>query len=581
MSCRSTAHGSLATTYAQHISGLTDAQSTSVYHALMREAADGVSAPTDDDFHRTLSTMLGRIQHAHASGLSTTLVNRLRARATRALVEGCPDDPARAHAFIRMPAAAESAREAIDQWLRFTAVRAGRDVEDVRQEFTRVARDRTLTGNPPLPDTIPPALQSALPGDSGTRRALAHIERSIGRSAAVQRRCPTCQQFLPADGSHLCTDATPTPTPTAPLTQTGWATDMDAFQSAYDKAKERIGTGATRVPTFTHLEEVPGGVTGGLAAPGGMTFGVELEVDFPDEDPDDLGSTRQALAQRLYEEGLTSEPYVARWHYIGGEGENRPGGTYEVRPDGWVCEFDRSVDDVDGERGVEIKSQILHDEPQTWQNLRRICEIVEELGGRATPRCGLHVNVSGAGFPTNDPRPHASLLRLAAAYDDTLVRMAHNPESAAQHRGRRHCAPNHVPVHGFRDVSEARQFADHYNAINLGHMPDEYNAPSSSSRVEVRIFDSTLDPGRIQAQVALSVALVAAGRRGEPVTLAAEPAGTHRRTYGSSRLEGEAWEASTASFRGLVDLVAAQGLSTDEHRQQLTHLFAASRWQQA
>lgn len=349
---------------------------------------------------------------------------------------------------------------------------------------------------------------------------------------------------------------------------------MDDFQTIYDEVKAQIDSGSYSIPAF--VNPAVGEVTGGLGArEGGNSFGLELEIDFPDDDyPYDA---RQRFAAKLYREGIVAQPRVERWHYVG---DSRPGGNFVESPNGWICEFDRSVDDVDGERGVEIKSQILYDEPETWKNLDRICEIARELGGKATPRTGLHVNVGGSKFSKSDPKAHNALLRLAGAYDDTLVRLAHNPESGIKHRGRRHCQMASVPPGGFDEVATAKSYSNHYQAFNLNHLPAQGQRSRNSSRVEVRVWDSTLDPGRIQAAVTTSLALVKLAHRDTPPGQEAEPSGTHLNQYGKSRQKGVEWEEATGSFRRLVTLVEKVGAKSDITKRALTTMFAESRWQE-
>lgn len=596
MSCRNTAGGSLATTFAVTACGLTDGQATSLFHRSMRasEADAGFLALPAQDRERAYSRSLDALERdiiasPDFDSASGTKRNRALARVRAARAAGYPGD-ARAWALINMKNLAIRSRIAIETACEMPAAARGISRDEMVNQFQAEARNRHSDITPA--EDVP----AFLPQDPGTRRAWASLFPESGARSTGNETCPQCHQFIPRAGNHTCpTRQTPVaPTDVDPpsaanpasdglfvtRTELGWSEDIDAFQSVYDKAKQDIADGDTRVPTFPDLESTPGGVTGMLGEPElGMTFGLEIEIDFPDEPWEERGSRREMLARRLHEEGLSDYDYVSRWHTIGNEGLGRPGGTYQMRPDGWICEFDRSVDDEDGERGVEIKSQILYDEPATWSNLRKICEIAEELGGKATPRTGLHVNVDGSLFPNNDPSMHARLLGLAGEFDDTIIRMAHNPESAPTHRGRRHCAPNPAPPRGgFRDVRTARNYGDHYSAVNFSHLPDEYAERRSSSRVEMRMFDSTLDPGRIQAQVALSLGLVAAAATGEEPG-EREVAGSHRGRFGGRRLEGEEWAESTRSFRRLIDVMGRVGLGSPEHVRQFTHLFAATRWQ--
>lgn len=586
MSCRNTPSGSLATTYVQRLYGLTDRQCTSLYHELVRQYRIGAVPVTVSraEFNATLDAF----EHEIRSNTAWSPARReaALARVGRARDAGPPADPARLYAFTRISERAQTADRQIMRTCEMASRITGEPVAQLRQRFQGLAGERGSHE-----DGVATA-PTGLPQDTGTRRAFAQIRAAVATALThsdaspdiEQARCPACQQFVSATGTHDCPgsadDGTSTPDMPSPGRSLAEPMSVETFQDLYDKARENLDSGATRTPTFPNLEAVPGGVTGGLAHPDtGLSFGIELEIDFPDEPPGEWGTARDQLAGRLYEEGLVMAPHVARWHFVGGEGENRPGGTFQVRADGWACEFDRSVDGVDGERGVEIKSQILYDTPQTWANLRRICEIAESLGGRATPRCGTHVNIDSAYFDSNDPATHTNLIRLANAYDDVLLRLAHNPESGPQHRGRTYCGPAWMPPAGYDSVREARDNSGHYQAFNFAHLPDEYTPRTSTSRVEVRLFDSSLDPGRIQTQVATCLALVAAARNGRGTDRDAEPAGSHRSRYRGRRLEGDEWVESTESFRHLLGLVAEEGLSRPEHQQQLVHLFAASKWQ--
>jgi hypothetical protein len=102
---------------------------------------------------------------------------------------------------------------------------------------------------------------------------------------------------------------------------------------------------------------------------------------------------------------------------------------------------------------------------------------------------------------------------------------------------------------------------------------------SHSDHVEFRMWDSSLDPGVIQAQVNMSLGLAQAAfaSRGEPV--ASEPLGSHRSANASlgrgNRLRGEAWGRDTHRFRSMLDRI----FSRDADKEQATALFASTRWQ--
>ena len=343
--------------------------------------------------------------------------------------------------------------------------------------------------------------------------------------------------------------------------------DMDAFQEAWDEAKTHFATGATEIPYMTE------NATGGLGArDGGRSFGIEIEVDFPD----DMSNTaKEAVAREMYEAGLSRTPHVQGWHYIG-----RAGGGYTTDANAWSVEYDSTVD-------CEIVSPIMYDEPQTWENLAKVCEIVQRHGGQVTPRTGLHINVGAADFD-HTVENHNRLLRLGMGYEDVLVRTAHNPQSGPRHRGRDYCRPMSVPSEGYATISEAQRSIDpyanngrsHRAMINLDHVPAEGQRVTSATRVEVRVFDGAIDPGRIQVNTKIGLGLVNAAARGVETPDIGERAGTHRRANMQSngrmrRMSGEDWRQDTASYRSFADTI----FTREEDKRQMTYAYQSSKWQ--
>lgn len=214
----------------------------------------------------------------------------------------------------------------------------------------------------------------------------------------------------------------------------------------------------------------------------------------------------------------------------------------------------------------------MYDEPQSWQDLQTVCEIVRRNGGVATVRTGAHVHV-GVGDYDHRVENHSNLVGVYRQNEDNLYRLAQNPE-ARQHRGTRWCSPSSVPARGFRDIHHATSmYSDHNTALNFGAVRG-----GRGDHVEFRMYDGSLDPGTIQAQVKTSLAVtqVAFESSENEVNKPAEPKGTHRDqnpTY--SRLSGEAWDNSTKSFRKMCD----RFFSRNEDKAQVTALFAVTRWQ--
>jgi hypothetical protein len=322
-----------------------------------------------------------------------------------------------------------------------------------------------------------------------------------------------------------------------------------AFEDEYRQARARRSAGQEPVPYMTE------NATGGLGVrEGGRGFGVEIEFDLP-EGPGRY-TALAAIGQDLYAAGLTSSSQQQRYH----AGHATPSRQHRG---GWRFEADSTV-------SGEIVSPIMYDEPETWRNLQRVCEIVRRHGGTATARTGGHVHVALSDYD-HTVENHNRLLRTVAGYQDTLYRLAQNP-AARRHRGTSWCRPNRSPGLGYTSIDSVRtNNQGHSVGVNFGAVRG-----GRSDHVEFRMWDGSLNPGVIQAQVNLSLAMTAAGSRGGYSTPPAEPVGTHRiRNPGRERLRSEQWRQSTASFRQLADTLFRRSANSA----QAAALFAVTRWQ--
>ncbi|WP_416071838.1 amidoligase family protein [Streptomyces sp. ID05-04B] len=332
--------------------------------------------------------------------------------------------------------------------------------------------------------------------------------------------------------------------------------DMDAFQEAYDQARERQRAGEPLVPYMTE------NATGGLGArEGGRAFGVEIEFDYPDSM---TYSERQAasrrIARELHEAGIAPDANVNGWHASARAG-------YTDAPNAWRLEYDSTV-------AGEIVSPILYDEPQTWNNLAQVCEIVRRNGGIASPRTGGHVHVAVPDYD-HTVENHNQLINTVAGYEDVIYRLAQNP-AADRHRGLEWCTPNTQPSRPYTSVSAVQSYNNsHHIGLNFQSVHGR-----QSDHAEFRMWDGSLDPGTIQAQVNVSLGLTNAALREAGSTPPPPPqrVGHHRRARAQAgqrgRLTGEAWTNATRSFRDMADRIFGR----EENRAQVAALFAGTRW---
>ena len=318
---------------------------------------------------------------------------------------------------------------------------------------------------------------------------------------------------------------------------------MDAFEQAYQEAKDRMARGEPLVPLMQT------NATGGLGARnGGRGFGIEIEF---------VGGDLHAIGQELYRAGLVSTPVQQRYHSRGRRGY-------------WKFERDATV-------SGEIVSPVLYDTPQTWQQLATVCAIVRAHGGQPSVRTGCHVHV-GIGDFDHQPQRHRRLINLFAKHQDLLFRLSQSPTAEnGNHRGDTWCSPIVQHTTPFQRVTDAqRRLSTHLVALNFQSVVGE-----SGDHVEFRTFDGSLDPGTIQAQIKLALALTAAAHRmtdEEVEALEHVPRGTHLdRNPDEVPLEGEDWERQTRHFRQFLDML----FTRSEDKAQITALFAGTRWQPA
>lgn len=335
------------------------------------------------------------------------------------------------------------------------------------------------------------------------------------------------------------------------------AEGAEVFQRDYKAARDAYARGEMPVAYMTE------NATDGLGAPGtGRGFGIEMEfVMNPNMSYPERQAALERIGQELHELGLTDTEWQQSYHSNHGRHSTSHQG-------GWKFEEDCSVDG-------EIVSPIMHDTPETWENIAKVTEIVRRHGGTVDQRVGCHVNVSSGNYDHQVGNANR-LLDQFAKHQDDYYRLATAPgEQHRAVRGSDYCTPNPRPAQGFTDVSTAAARNRRPNAINLGHTA----SGTSRDRVEYRLFDGTLEPAVIQSQIKVALATTeAAFRDTDYQPEGSQPLGTtaarNRELRGENRrLTGEEWRASTESMRELSDRLFRR----HEDKQQVAALFAITK----
>lgn len=372
----------------------------------------------------------------------------------------------------------------------------------------------------------------------GEAQQVVEAEARVEHEVAVASQAAAIQEWQPGGN---------------PMT---YSEDPTVFQADYDAAKADIAAG--RNP-MTYMTE---NATDGLGArEGGRAFGVEIEFDLPDSMPHmERGEALAAIGRDLHAAGLTTTSYQEPYHSGANNGHQA-----------WSFEEDCTV-------AGEIVSPKMYDEPQTWTDLARVCEIVKRHGGRASVRAGSHVHVSTGDYD-HDVANYSRMLDMYHENEDVFTRLASNPERGT-HRcqgGAGWARGNQHSGRGYTSSQQAAWSNSGSYAINMQDM----SSGERGDHVEVRMWDSTLEPEAIQAQIKMSLALTAAAHREtgyQPESR--QPRGTSRadsraRRDGARRMTGEDWRESTKRYRKMVDTLFRR----PEDKKQMTGLFARTKWQ--
>lgn len=343
-----------------------------------------------------------------------------------------------------------------------------------------------------------------------------------------------------------------------------YSENFAAFEEDHQGALRRRAAGEGVIPFMTS-----NATNGMLSRESGRGFGVELEFDFPSTfSQEQKNDAMVAIGADLHTEGLT--PQASQTYY----GAARRNGYTDQQAGGWSYERDCTV-------SGEIVSPVMYDEPEAWENLQKVCTILERHGAVASARTGSHVHVS---MPDTTNQTASELAHMVNIHEDVMYRISQNPERSA-HRPLRWCGPNRdVPQGGYDSVSRARMNTNgHGYGLNYQSV-----SGSSSDHVEIRHWDGTLNAATIQTQVKVSAALVAAAERNGSVSggvarRTREPVGSHARRLaavkGRSRraLTSQELAEDSATTRSFIDTL----FTRREDKAQVAALFAITKWTKA
>lgn len=418
--------------------------------------------------------------------------------------------------------------------------------------------------------------------ESNTQEEAPDFDSNTGMNPVIIEQETPAQRVLDRNG--MVRVVAPVSNGNTTMNTLDFAQDFDSFKSIYRECALNEN-GVTHPVLLPMIEgEIDSyGITRGNKS---RTFGIEIEIDFPEESERNIGESKRLLHERLVAANLAFDIPMRsnNWH-VAQRRENPDGSVgYSDARNGWSVEFDRTVDDYDGLRGCELVSPVLYNTPETWADIEEVINILNELGAKTNVKHGLHVNISTRGM---DEESVVRLIKLNNAFEDVLYRLAHTDEIGNTHRGRSYCTP--IQPHHAETYESLHYANQHRSIINLAaseaHLSERRRR--SSARLEFRMFDGTLNAGRIQANVTLAFAMVRwAIAQDITPELPRYEIGHHVLQRGTTvrqgrvqratarRLTGDAWKESTLAFREMLDMLA---LSPEQNKQLIT-IYKASRW---
>lgn len=349
--------------------------------------------------------------------------------------------------------------------------------------------------------------------------------------------------------------------------EVSYSVDPEAFMRDLEAAQAEIA-GKNGAPAVPYMRE---NALGGMAQRGsGQAFGMEIEYEFPPTmDHSQINAAQQRIGAALHAAGLSASLQQEGY----GTSKRRGFKDTHTNADGssnWSWERDGSVN------GGELVTPGMYDEPETWERLEKAVTILRENGAVPSARAGAHVHV-GTSMYGGDSRKYAELAKLMTQHEDVMFRLAQEPVRGAHRQGHYTMPMAKAPSGGWRDMSEiSRWQGGRTRVLNFGGVDP---ANPSKDHPEFRIFDSTLDPGVMQSQIKLAVAMTHAAARiadDAPTTRPKEHLGAHlERRKGKRRpMNRQEVIEDAATFRSFMDTLFVRAAD----KAQLTSLFAATQW---
>lgn len=227
-------------------------------------------------------------------------------------------------------------------------------------------------------------------------------------------------------------------------------------------------------------------------------FGVEIEFGFDHQ--------LQVAADALKEAGL-GDGRVYPWN------RNAPAPYWTIKSDGSV------------HGGEMVSPPLMIDTPEDRQQVDRAIEAIKSVGAYTHPSAGIHVHIDGSGM---DATQVAAVARIFTKFEDCIYRIASSGWETMRPGAAQYCKPlNYTNAQRIAKAKTLDQVAAGYygDSSNLAYRQSAHHDGSRyfglnlhswfyRKTIEFRVFNSSLNPERVQGYIGMCMALVQDARNG-------------------------------------------------------------------
>jgi hypothetical protein len=233
------------------------------------------------------------------------------------------------------------------------------------------------------------------------------------------------------------------------------------------------------------------------------TFGIEMEF---------VGDMRSVLRE-IRNAGFSDAIDATHTHNTG------------VAPDAWCVKRDGSVYD-----GGEVTSPILDfDNEENREQVNRVVKAMQRAGASTDPRAGIHVHIGARNHDGSlfTGKQIAATVRFVYKFEDAIYRIASSGWRSLRPGASTYAQP--IPDATAKAIMAARTEQQVQNVWDGNSRQSRYGFYSPSldrytalnlrsfwlrQTIEFRHFNSSLNPNRIQAYIALCQAIMEDARQG-------------------------------------------------------------------